>query len=74
MNFVPNYNMKLYVHVCIYTHFTILYDIVISECDAKIGVIHLKVQYNIVGISDTGPYTLIDTQCCDLECGLQWIP
>jgi hypothetical protein len=45
----------------VYTaHFTMLYNIVISECDAKIGVIPLKVQYNIVGISDTGLYILID--------------
>ena len=59
----------MYMHTFYYT----IYDIVISECDAKIGVIHFKVQYNIVGISDTGLYTLRDTQYCDLECGLQLI-
>ena len=47
----------MYMHTFYYT----IYDIVISECDAKIGVIHFKVQYNIVGISDTGLYTLRDT-------------
>ena len=67
INFVPNYNMKLYVHAYIllyyirHCHFRMWCK---DWCDSLQSTVQYcwHIWYRTVH------------QCCDLECGLQWIP